>query len=158
MKSLLALIDADTGLADELYTKMANELNYSAFADVDFKDRALLLPQCLRNVEKCKATMGDNGWECKHCGQCAISEIKKEAEKLGYKVYIVPGGSMIARIIKANGIKGVVGVACNFELAEGMEMMATTKIWSQGVTLDKDGCVNTAVDIEKIKRMLQVKN
>ncbi len=158
VKSFLALIDADTGIADALYTKMANELNRSAFANIDFKDRALLLPQCLRNLEKCKGEMTEFGWVCKHCGQCSISEIKKEAEKLGYQVYIVPGGSMIARIIKANGIKGVVGVACNFELSEGMEMMSTTRIWSQGVTLKKDGCVDTVVDIEEVKKMLAVKN
>ena len=158
VKSFLTLMDADTDLADTLYIKIANELNRRPFAETDFKDRALFLPQCLRNVEKCKATMGEYGWECKQCGQCSIAEIKKEADKLGYKVYVVPGGSMVARIIGANGVKGVVGVGCNFELCEAAEKLAMTKIWGQGVPLLKDGCKDTVVNVNEVKKMLRVKD
>ena len=116
------------------------------------KDKILFLPHCLRKADKCKAKMTDEGYECAECNKdCKVGQIKKYAEKKGYKVFIVPGGSMIFSIIRKHKPKGVIGVACMKELilaAENLEMPIN------GIELSKSGCINTDVDVEKVKSIL----
>lgn len=150
VKSVLTLLNADTNTADSLYIKITNEMNMSAFSRTEYSDRALFLPQCLRNIEKCKATMTEEGWQCKNCGSCSIGRIKTEAEKFGCWVYVVPGGSMVMDIIGRKSLKGVVGVACNPELSIAAEKLTNTMIWGQGVSLLKDGCKDTIVDEDEV--------
>lgn len=157
VKSALTIIGSDSSVADDAYIALKNSLDREGFRKTKYSERALFLPQCLRNIEKCKAKMGDAGYVCAECGNCQILPIKKEAEKLGYRMYIVPGGSMVVNIIKNNGFKAVAGVACMFELCETVEKLGSTKIWSQGVPLLKDGCKDTRVDVETVIGMIRQK-
>lgn len=144
-------------MTDKLFTSMKNHLNKDGFIKIPYSERSLFLPQCLRNADKCTAKMDGVGYICKHCGACSISNIKQFAEELGYEVYVVPGGSMVLKIIANTKPKAVVGVACDFELGEAFEKLASLNIWYQGVPLLKDGCKNTAVDVEKLLGILKNK-
>ena len=116
--------------------------------------KVIFLPHCLR-VKGCKAELTAQGYKCVSCGSCGIAEFLKEAESKGYKVFIVPGGSMIKKILKdIPNPEKVIGVACDVELKEGHELMKKMKIKSDSLKLSKDGCVNTEVDFEKLKKML----
>lgn len=157
VKSALTIIGSDSSVADDAYIALKNSLDREGFRKTKYSERALFLPQCLRNIEKCKAKMGDAGYVCAECGNCQIFPIKKEAESLGYQVYIVPGGSMVMKIVSHNGFKAVAGVSCMFELCEAAEKLGSTKIWSQGVPLLKDGCKDTKVDVEKVIGMIRQK-
>jgi len=84
-------------------------------------------------------------------GDCKVYAIKAKAEKLGYRVFICPGGSMIFRIIKKFRPKAVMGVACMKELVLAAEEL---RIPMQGVELLKSGCVNTDVDVEHVFSLL----
>jgi len=157
VKSALTIIGSDSSVADDAYIALKNSLDREGFRKTEYNERALFLPQCLRNIEKCKAKMGDAGYVCSECGSCQIFPIKKEAESLGYKVYIVPGGSMAMKIVKNNGFKAVAGVACMFELCEAAETLGSTKIWAQGVPLLRDGCKDTEVDVNRVMWMIRQK-
>jgi hypothetical protein len=157
VKSALKLIDGNLSVADDTYMALKNSLDREGFRKTEYTERALFLPQCLRNAEKCEGKMTDIGYVCSECGNCQIFLIKKEAESLGYKVYIVPGGSMAMKIVKNNGFKAVAGVACMFELCEAAEKLGPTKIWAQGVPLLRDGCRNTEVDVNRVMGMIQQK-
>jgi len=157
VKSALTIIGSDSSVADDAYIALKNSLDREGFRKTEYNERALFLPQCLRNIEKCKAKMGDAGYVCSECGRCQIFPIKKEAESLGYKVYVVPGGSMVVNLIKNNGFKAVAGVACMFELCEAAEKLGSTKIWAQGVPLLRDGCKDTEVDVSRVIGMIRQK-
>ncbi|MDI6856179.1 MAG: DUF116 domain-containing protein [Candidatus Thermoplasmatota archaeon] len=157
VKTALALANEDTSLADELYIELRNALNREGFKKVPFNKRALFLPQCLRSAEHCKAELSDEGYVCKECGSCTAYTLKKEAEKLGYKVFIIPGGSMVMNILKNNSVEAVLGVACKLELCQGAERLASTSIWAQGVPLLRDGCKNTSVDVEKVLTVIRMR-
>ena len=64
---------------------------------------------------------------------------------------------MVVNLIKNNGFKAVAGVACMFELCETVEKLGSTKIWSQGVPLLKDGCKDTKVDVNRVMGMIRQK-
>jgi len=157
VKSALTIIGSDSSVADDAYIALKNSLDREGFRKTEYHERALFLPQCLRNIEKCKAKMGDAGYVCSECGRCQIFPIKKEAESLGYKVYVVPGGSMVVNLITNNGFKAVAGVACMFELCEAAEKLGSTKIWAQGVPLLRDGCKDTEVDVSRVIGMIRQK-
>ncbi|WP_461866736.1 DUF116 domain-containing protein [Thermococcus sp.] len=97
-----------------------------------------LYPQCLRNIRSCPAEFGKYGFECAKCGLCVIGDIIEYCEKIGYKqFYIVPGGSLVKKILKEmvpkGEIKAAIGIACWSELAEAAEKLSMLKIPLQAV-------------------------
>ncbi len=136
-------------VTEEAYIDLVNTSNEKAFSETPFEERMLALPHCLRHKD-CPAELGDYGYGCKNCGRCSIANLKAEAEKLGYNVFVVPGGSVVARIIKKFRPKGALGVACSKELLQALEMTENENMPTQTVTLLKDGCINTIVDEESV--------
>ncbi len=129
-----------------------NKLYEQKFKNILNKEKAIFLPQCLRNNE-CPAKMGVNGIECINCGRCNIGKFKKDAENQSYNIFIVPGGSLVNKIIKNNDFKAVLGVACIPELKQAFEVMKKKRLVSLAVPLTKDGCVNTEVKWEKVREL-----
>ena len=159
VKKALAFIGEDADeLVDQIYVSVKNNALKPEFAKTPVSERALFLPQCLRNPESCQAKLTEVGYICERCGSCSISEIIEYAESLGYKhIYIVPGGSMVIKILKSNnGIKAALGVACYPELSEAIERLSTVGFYTLAVPLLKTGCVNTKVDVERVKRFLKL--
>ena len=80
-----------------------------------------------------------------------VFRIKNRAETLGYKVFVVPGGSLVMKLINELKPKAVLGVACIKELIMAAEEL---NIPIQVVLLSRDGCVNTDVRIDEVLNVL----
>ncbi len=156
VKSTLEALGADTQYMDEIYITLKNHLNQKAFATVPAGRRILFISHCLRNIEVCKAEMTDMGYVCKRCGSCDINRILDEADKLGYRSFIVPGGSMVFKIAEKLKPEACFGVACYGELEEAISKLARVGIPTRSVPLSKAGCVNTKVDVDKIIKHLNI--
>jgi hypothetical protein len=157
LKVFFKLFKLDQRTVDKLIVKMMNKVYFLRFAKTDYSERALFLPQCLRNQD-CPAKLGADGIACLKCAkQCSVKEAKISAEKLGYKVFIVPGGGFIRRLVAKHRPKAVVGVACLPEVMMGMDMMSKVRLPAQGVVLLRGGCLNTAVDISEVRAALAIK-
>jgi len=128
-----------------------NKSNEKKFKSVPYKERAIFLPHCLRNRD-CKAANSDEGWICINCGRCNISDFKKKAENLGYRVFIVPGFSLVKKLIDTHKPKAVVGISCKNEMNIAKSKLKSHLI-TQGLMLSKDGCVETEVDWEKLNKL-----
>ncbi len=138
---------------DLIITQLRNKLNKKKFSQVPPNERTIFFPQCLRNL-KCPARTGEEGIYCINCGKCGIGEIKKEAEKLGYKVFIAPGSSLIKRMVKKYKPKAVLGIGCSMEVKEGTALIEAYGIPVQAVALLRGGCVNTRVDCYKLLKTI----
>ena len=156
VKAALQFIGAETSTLDEVYVELSNSINKRPFSKVPFNERALFLSHCMKSSEHCKANLTEDGLMCLECGKCDICTIKQEAEKLGYKVYIVPGGSMVFKIIKRTQPKACAGVACYFELEEAFEKLTIANMPYQGIPLLRDGCKDTAVDLDRVLKVLRL--
>jgi hypothetical protein len=156
LKSTLEALGAETEFLDEIYITLKNQLNQKEFAAVPPKDRALFISHCLRNISVCKAEMTQDGWLCKRCGGCDIDPIISEADALGYRHFIVPGGSMVFTLFEKHRPKACFGIACYFELEEAISKFAMAGIPTRAVPLSRTGCVNTKVDLERVRRTLRV--
>jgi len=132
-------------------TVQKNEEYAEAYAESDYGGRIVLLPQCLRCTARCKAVEQGVEYVCKKCGACKIAEIIAEAERLGYMgVKILKGGAAVARLLKEVRPKAVLGVACGFEGAIGMLECERVGIAVQFVSLARDGCADTDVDLDAV--------
>ena len=141
------------GLEDrELYTfliKLINSMNSVEFAKIPVSERAIFIPQCLRS-SKCPAHLTPEGLKCRNCGQCDVGEARLLLERMGYKVFIVPGSSFIKRIVKKYRPKAIVGVGCLSEVKEGIDMADKMGLVVMGIVTLKEGCVETIANWPEI--------
>jgi hypothetical protein len=157
LKALARVFKIDEAKVDKTIVRFMNKVFLNNFKKTGYSDRALFLPQCMRNSD-CLAKLGADGIACVECQRdCSVKEAKREAEKLGYRVFIVPGGGFIRRIAAKYRPRGVVGVACLPEVMMGMDNMNKARLPSQGVVLLRSGCLNTAADMAELKMVLALK-
>jgi hypothetical protein len=139
----------------EIIVAIRNRIFDQTAAHIGKNDRMLFLPYCLRSRE-CLARLEEDGLICIMCGRCDIGRIKKEAEEMGYSVYIVPGSSLIKKIISNKKPKAVIGVGCHSEVKAGTSKMAAMGMPAKGLMLKKDGCIDTVVDIDELMELLKI--
>jgi hypothetical protein len=124
------------------------------FAAIKPSERILLMSHCLRPSQTCSAKYNKRGLICiDDCKEpCVIGRLRKIALTLNYKgVCIAPGGSLAIKYVKEFEPEGIVAIACNKELEEGIEAVGQLDNNKKipvivTVPLTRDGCVDTEVD------------
>ena len=139
-------------------TAKKNRAMEKKFSSVPFAERIILVPHCLRNAEKCRAKDKGSYYLCVECGACAIAALQKKSNELGYKgLFILKGGRSMEKLITEYHPQALLGVACSFEGAQGMEQSERARIPVQFVSLTRDGCVNTEVNVDDVIRVMSQK-
>jgi hypothetical protein len=149
IEAIFWLARADDAIVDDVGVRLRNYINRKKFTKVPLGSRFIFMPQCVRSID-CPAKLTPEGIKCINCGRCNVGEAKKYAESLGYQFFIVPGSSFIKRIIKKYRPKAIVGVGCQMEIKEGLDMCHSYDIPAIGVPLSQAGCVSTTLDWEKL--------
>lgn len=147
LKTIAHFLKLDDNLIDDIAIKVRNDLNKEQYNRIPAEMTLIFLPHCLRHKD-CPATLQKEGLNCTECGLCSIGVIKKKAEPLGYKMYIVPGSSFVKKIVMENKFQTVLGVACHEDLNQ--MMMLLSDFYPQGVLLEKTGCFETKVNVKKV--------
>jgi hypothetical protein len=133
---------------------MTANITEDQLSKIDPSQRVLLLPHCLRHSQTCQGKYNEQGLDCQDCtADCSVSRLRRAALKLGYGgVCIAPGGRLAVNYVKRNNPRGIVAVACQKELEEGIECL-NDLLRDEGlmppiviVPLERDGCVDTEVD------------
>ena len=147
LKTIAQFLNLDDHLIDDIAIRVRNDLNKEQYKKIPADKTLIFLPHCLRHKD-CPATLQKEGLNCTECGLCSIGVIKKKAEPLGYKLYIVPGSSFVKKIVMENKFQTVLGVACHEDLNQ--MMMLLSDFYPQGVLLEKTGCFETKVNVKKV--------
>jgi len=124
--------------------KLQNTMNAAEFARIPVEERAVFLPQCHRSSQ-CPAHLTPEGLKCRNCGQCEVGAARVLLERMGYKVFIVPGSSFIKRMVKKYHPRAILGIGCLSEVKEGIDMADKMGLVVMGVVTLKEGCVETLV-------------
>jgi hypothetical protein len=153
----LNLSDAVLLLEDLIDIQARNFMERERF--IRTRKRALFLPHCSRRFMdgQCEATFDPSipSYACAHCSEeCLVNEAVTIAERRGYDVYILPGGSCIPKILRTKGYEGAVGVACGEETRLSGEMLQKLGISGQAIPLIKNGCANTIFNVETLIKTL----
>ena len=148
------LVEVVTDLVD---IQIKNVIHRPTF--IEAKKKALFLPQCLRKNThgSCKATFKPEipSHFCNACSSnCLVNRATVIGKQRGYDIYIIDGGSCIARIMERNSYDAVVGVACPPEIKLAENYLEELGIPSQGVPLTKNGCVFTKFNLESLEKIL----
>jgi len=153
----LNLSDAVVLLQDLIDIQARNFVERENF--VKTRKRALFLPHCSRKFmdNRCDATFDPSipSYLCAHCSpECLVNRAVSVAEKKGYDIYILPGGSCIPKILRTKGYEGAIGVACGEETKLSGEMLEKMEVAGQAIPLIKNGCANTIFSIETLIKTL----
>jgi hypothetical protein len=145
MKAMFRVIGLEDREMLSFFIKIHNTIHTSAFERIPVSERAIFLPQCLRSSQ-CPAHLTPEGLKCRSCGQCSIGDARPMLEKMGYRIFIVPGSSFIKRMVKKYRPRAIIGVGCLAEVKEGVEMADKMGLVAMGVVTLKEGCVETLVN------------
>jgi hypothetical protein len=153
----LNLSDAVLLLEDLIDIQARNFVEREKFLTT--RKRALFLPHCSRKFMdgRCKATFDASvpSYVCAHCSEgCLVNQAVSLAERKGYDVYVLPGGSCIPKILRTRGYEGAIGVACGEETRLSGGMLEKLDIAAQAVPLIKNGCANTIFNVETLTKTL----
>ncbi|MFW6125396.1 MAG: DUF116 domain-containing protein, partial [Pirellulales bacterium] len=121
---------------------------------IPYERRLLLLPRCLRDEARCPAEFDEFGLRCQDCGACELSSLRAEARALGYRVLIAEGTPAVVRLILAGQVDAIVGVGCLDALEKTLDKLLSVDIPAMAVPLLCDGCRETAVDLDGIRRLI----
>lgn len=139
----------DVAKVDIMIAQLRTMLNKEKFEKTPVDRRAVFVPQCLRSP-KCPAPTLPEGLQCISCGRCGLYLVKEECEKLGYKFFIAPGGTLIKRMVKKYKPAALLGIGCPHELKEGSSLMEAYGLTAIGVQLKRDGCYNTRINVREL--------
>jgi hypothetical protein len=153
----LNLSDAVVLLQDLIDLQAVNLMQRRKFLQA--KKRVLFLPHCSRKYmdSRCRASFDSSipSYVCAHCSpDCLVNKADCLAKKKGYDVYVLPGASCIPKILKTNRYEGVVGVACGEEMKLSGELLDNMDVAGQAIPLIKNGCANTAFNMETLVKVL----
>jgi len=155
IKQLLWLFHTEENFLNYMLIEIRNKVYLQQYSETPYTQRALFMPQCLRNPN-CPAPLNEEGIQCKNCGRCGLGRIKEEAEQLGYIFFIAPGATLIKRMVKKHKPQAILGIGCHMEVKEGSEEVASYGIPVQGVILERDGCVNTRINVMKLLEKIKL--
>ena len=145
MKAMFRLLGLEDREMLSFFIKLHNSINSPEFVRIPVAERAIFMPQCLRSSQ-CPAHLTPEGLKCRNCGQCTVGEARVLLERLGYRIFIVPGSSFIKRMVKKYRPKAIIGVGCLAEVKEGIDMADKMGLVVMGIVTLKEGCVETIVN------------
>ncbi|NYT06800.1 MAG: DUF116 domain-containing protein [Methanomicrobiales archaeon] len=148
-RAIFRLFGLEDNQVHSFFIQLHNTMNKKAFEGVPVTERAIFLPQCLRS-SRCPAHLTPEGLKCKCCGLCTIGAWRPVFERMGYRVFSVPGSSFIKRMVRKYRPRAIIGVGCLAEVKEGLEMSDKLGLISMGVVTLKDGCVETLVNWDDV--------
>jgi hypothetical protein len=149
MKAFFRLLGLEDREMLTFIIKIHNTMNATEFSQVPLAERAIFFPQCLRSA-KCPAHLSPEGLKCVNCGQCTVGVARQNLEKMGYRVFTIPGSSFIKRMVKKYHPKAIIGVGCLAEVKEGIDMADKIGLIAMGVVTLKEGCVETLVNWQDV--------
>lgn len=145
-KTLLTTVGISNEYVDFVIVLLGNEIWRDTVIATPFIRRLLILPQCIKNKEKCKAVVDEFGLICAACKSCRIDEILNKAEDLGYSTLVAEGTTVAIGLVEEGSIDAVIGVSCMPVLQKSFEPVTRAAVPAIGLPLLNDGCENTLLD------------
>lgn len=110
----------------------------------------ILLPHCLQ-ASHCPLRLTHHLDNCKRCGKCTLRDFLNLRDALGVKLAVAPGGTIARRIVRRDRPQIIVAVACERDLAAGIQDCAPLPVF--GVLNERPfgPCVDTWVPMTGVE-------
>ncbi len=151
---LMTLLGRLAGISKETirlsFIKVNNELVASERGQYKPHQILLLLPHCLQN-SRCNRRLTYDITHCKRCGKCPIDQLLNLAERHAVRIAIATGGTIARRIVVQNKPKLIIAVACERDLASGIQDTYPIPVYGVLNQRPFGPCLDTLVDLEQIE-------
>ena len=114
----------------------------------------VLLPHCIQWWD-CRNKITSTVTNCERCGQCAVNVLIEVAEKYGVAVEVAAGGGGALRVLNDRAPKGVVAVACEREMIDGIRDALPRPVLGILNERPEGPCKNTVVDPAKVESAIR---
>lgn len=113
----------------------------------------LLLPHCLQ-IDECTIRLTHNIYNCERCGKCEIRDLIGIADDNELDLFVATGGTIARKIVNQANPEAIVAVACERDLSSGL--VDTYPLPILGISNERPygPCLNTQVDLEKVKEAI----
>ncbi|WP_342304469.1 DUF116 domain-containing protein [Methanolobus sp. ZRKC5] len=144
---------SDPRILDKWMVSLKNISNKNEFSKT--QKRMIIAPHCMRSMD-CPAISTRTGIQCVSCGKCVFSELKDDAKKYGYDLYIVTGSSFVKHVLKEKNYDAALLIACDYELNKVMMGLKGKNLITYGIPMLNDGCFNTKVEYDEVIKTLEM--
>jgi len=114
----------------------------------------LLLPHCLQ-IDECTIRLTHNIYNCERCGKCEIKDLIQIADENELNLSVATGGTLARRIVGNLKPEAIVAVACETDLSSGIVDIYPLPVLGIPNERPFGPCVNTQVDLEKVKEAIR---
>jgi geranylgeranyl pyrophosphate synthase len=143
---IIGISGCDAAYHGFIIVLVSNEIWRPSVAATPFHRRLLLLPQCLKNNQKCQGKFDDIGLICNGCKSCSLDYLIGRAEQFGYATLIAEGTSMAVRLENEGSVDAIIGVSCMSVLERSYDSVERSAVPVIGIPLLFDGCSDTVID------------
>lgn len=112
----------------------------------------ILLPNCLQNSD-CIQNVAKDISNCKLCGLCKIKDMVEISSEFGTKVFVATGGRIALKKVLEDDVNGIVAVACEKELREGIKA-SPKPVLTITNTRPNGPCYETTVEPDHVRRAI----
>ncbi len=114
----------------------------------------ILLPHCLQYSE-CRHKITVDLDNCRRCGRCVIGEMVKIRDEIGVHVSVATGGTQARRVVQEMDPKAIVAVACERELASGIQDVGLIPVLGVLNERPNGPCLDTHVSSAAVEEIVQ---
>lgn len=131
------------------FIRVNNEIVLAEGRRYDPEEILLLMPHCLQN-SACKHRLTYDVTNCRRCGECPIAGLLELSSRYGIKLAIATGGTIARRIVVQNRPKLILAVACERDLAAGIQDTYPLPVFGILNERPHGPCLDTFVDVMEV--------
>ena len=154
---LMTVVGRLAGLSKDEVRQAFIRVNNDLVLSENHRHRAdkilLLMPHCLQRSD-CAVRLTYDIRNCKRCGRCPIHGLIGFADRFGVKLAIATGGTIARRIVVQNRPRLIVAVACERDLASGIQDTYPLPVYGVLNERPHGPCLDTLVDLERLEQAL----
>lgn len=151
--SKILKIDIDS--IRRVYGKINNFLVKTKTIKVKSDEILILLPHCIQD-SKCEYKITNDISNCRMCGKCDIKDIVELSNKYNIAVVVASGGTLAREWIKRKRPKAIIAVACERDLASGINDVKTIPVMGVFNERPNGPCFNTKVSVKNIEEAIKL--
>ena len=136
------------------FIKVNNELVDGEAATYPASKILLLMPHCLQR-SRCAMRLTYNIRNCKRCGKCPIDGLIGLSDLYGIELAIATGGTIARRIVVQKRPKLILAVACERDLAEGIQDTYPLPVYGVLNERPHGPCLDTTVAMPRLEEAVR---
>lgn len=136
------------------FIKVNNELVYGSGLKCDPSSMLILLPHCIQ-ASRCERRLNFRVDNCTRCGACPLKDLLTLRDRWGVRLAMAVGGTIARRIVVDVRPKLILAVACERDLASGIQDTCPLPVF--GVINERPAgpCVDTLVSVDKLEAAIR---